>query len=134
MDLHLDESDAWVCADSVELHQILLNLGTNALHAMQGTGGELQFRTAWRSAGCLAVEVQDQGTGMDEATLARAFEPFFTTKPEEVGTGLGLAMSRRIAEGLGGTLTLRSHAGEGTCAELLLPAGPDPETLRPLGA
>ena len=43
-------------------------------------------------------------------------------------------MSRRIAEGLGGTLILRSHAGEGACAELLLPAGRDPETVRPLGA
>ena len=117
---------ARVEADSIELHQVLLNLGTNAVHAMQSTGGELLFRLRWMGTKEIAIQVQDEGIGMDEATLARACEPLFTTKSELEGTGLGLAMSLRIVEGLGGTLKLSSSPGKGSLVEILLPAvGPD---------
>ena len=64
---------------------------------------------------------------MDAATLARACEPLFTTKSEQEGTGLGLAMSLRIVEGLGGTLKLSSSPGNGSTAEIILPAVPEGE-------
>jgi signal transduction histidine kinase len=70
---------------------------------------------------CLAVT--DTGEGMDEATLARATEPFFTTKGVGKGTGLGLSMVHGLSEQLGGRLHLKSRKGEGTTAELWLPAG-----------
>jgi two-component system NtrC family sensor kinase len=62
----------------------------------------------------LRLVVADTGTGMDEATLARAGEAFFTTKPRGEGTGLGLSMARGFAQHAGGTLELRSVIGEGT--------------------
>lgn len=115
---------ALVEADAIELHQVLLNLGTNAAHAMRTTGGELLYRLRWAGPGQIAIQVTDDGIGMDAATLARACEPLFSTKSEEEGTGLGLAMSLRIVEGLGGTLQLTSSPGAGCTAEVLLPAVP----------
>jgi CheY-like chemotaxis protein len=70
----------------------------------------------------VCIAVTDTGEGMDEATLARATEPFFTTKGVGKGTGLGLAMVHGMAQQLGGSLVLRSHAGTGTTAEIWLPA------------
>lgn len=120
----VDPPLAQVEAQSIELHQVLLNLATNAAHAMRTTGGELLFRLRWASAGEIVIEVRDEGIGMDAETLARAFEPLFTTKSELEGTGLGLPMSRRIVEGLGGTLVLSSAPGKGSVAEIRLPAAP----------
>jgi signal transduction histidine kinase len=121
---------AQVEADSIELHQVLLNLGTNAAHAMRTTGGELLFRLRWVSADQIAIQVLDEGIGMDAETLARACEPLFTTKPEHEGTGLGLAMSLRIVEGLGGTLVLSSSPGQGCMVEIRLPAVPQEQLQR----
>jgi signal transduction histidine kinase/CheY-like chemotaxis protein len=106
----------------------------NARDAMS-SGGELTVRfapaalAAPRAAiGCeippghyATFEVRDTGTGMDEATAARAFEPLFTTKPEGKGTGLGLASVQSIVEISGGYLTLWSEPGEGTSITLYLP-------------
>ena len=120
----MDPPLAQVEAQSIELHQVLLNLATNAAHAMRTTGGELLIRLRWVGAREIAIEVRDEGIGMDADTLARAFEPLFTTKSELEGTGLGLPMSRRIVEGLGGTLVLSSSPGQGCAAEIRLPAVP----------
>lgn len=120
--VEVQNPEAFVEADPIELHQVLLNLGTNALHAMAAVGGELAIRSAWAGDGRLAIVVEDQGAGMDAATLERAFQPFFTTKADGEGTGLGLAMARRIVQGLGGSLDLHSEPGVGTRAELRLPA------------
>src|SRR6202035_5746638 len=70
----------------------------------------------------VCLTVHDTGIGMDEATLRRAMEPFFTTKGAGKGTGLGLSMVHGVAEQSGGWFTLRSRQGEGTTAELWLPA------------
>lgn len=117
-------AEAMVEVDPVELHQVLLNLGTNAVHAMRQRGGRLTIRVGRAGADRLILAVEDQGEGMDADTLARVFEPFFTTKPGGAGHGLGLPMARRIVVGLGGTLELRSTPGVGTCAEIRLPVAP----------
>jgi signal transduction histidine kinase len=118
----MDPPMAQVEADSLELHQVLLNLGTNAVHAMRATGGELVFRLRWVEPDQIAIQVSDDGIGMDRETLAKACEPLFTTKSDQGGTGLGLAISLRIVEELGGTLKLSSSPGQGCTAEILLPA------------
>lgn len=126
----VDPPLAQVEAQSIELHQVLLNLATNAAHAMRTTGGELLIRLRWVSAREITIEVLDEGIGMDADTLARAFEPLFTTKSELEGTGLGLPMSRRIVDGLGGTLVLSSSPGKGSVAEIRLPAVPHEDPQR----
>jgi len=120
-----------VLVDSNQLESAVLNLALNSRDAMPG-GGSIDIRARQESVSaesgtlkvgryvCLAVV--DDGEGMDEATLSRASEPFFTTKGVGKGTGLGLAMVRGLAEQLGGTLVLKSRKGQGTTAELWLPA------------
>ncbi|TDH64697.1 response regulator [Dankookia rubra] len=119
-------------ADPNQLELALLNLAVNARDAMP-EGGRLTIRLdavapdavpslAGTAACYLRLRVADTGTGMDAATLARAVEPFFSTKPVGQGTGLGLSMAHGVARQLGGDLRLSSTPGEGTTAELLLPA------------
>jgi PAS domain S-box-containing protein len=123
-----------VRADVTQLELAVVNLALNARDAMPGGGTvTLAVLAADRApgetdlvAGRYAVlEVRDTGTGMDEATLARASEPFFTTKDPGKGTGLGLAMVRGLAVQAGGALQLRSQAGQGTTAALWLPLAED---------
>jgi nitrogen-specific signal transduction histidine kinase/CheY-like chemotaxis protein len=110
------------------LSQVLLNLVRNAMQAIR-QGGNVRV-TARADGGAVVVRVQDDGPGMDAATLARAFEPFFTTRRgdlpgEDPGTGLGLPLSRRIVEQeAGGSIRISSAAGTGTVVELRLPLSP----------
>lgn len=113
-----------ICFDG-EIRQILSNLVSNALDAMAGREGRLLLRacrsTHWRTGRPgLRLTVADTGTGMDAETLTRMWEPFFTTK-EIGGTGLGIWISRDIAERHAGTLTARSRPGAGTVFALWLP-------------
>ncbi|MCK6503027.1 response regulator [Myxococcota bacterium] len=121
--------------DPAQLEQALVNLAVNARDAMPG-GGHLHVRVGEReiAAGAAArdaqaepgtyvtVEVEDDGLGMDEATLSRAFEPFFTTKPEGRGTGLGLSLVFGFARAANGAVDLHSTPERGTRVCLLLPA------------
>lgn len=122
-----------VIADANQLEMALLNLSVNARDAMPD-GGEIivaareaEIRpdqaNGLKAGRYICLSVTDNGAGMDEATLARATEPFFTTKGPGKGTGLGLSMVRGLAEQSGGEFRLRSRPGEGTTAELWLPAG-----------
>jgi CheY-like chemotaxis protein len=119
-------------ADPNQLELALLNLAVNARDAMP-LGGRLAI-IARRAAvpgddgapglppgEYVCVSVRDTGTGMDEATLARATEPFFTTKGVGKGTGLGLSMVHGLAAQSGGALRIASRSGEGTTVELWLP-------------
>jgi len=119
-------------ADANQFELALLNLVVNARDAMP-EGGTITIAADERAIGpshmsglapgryvCLAVI--DTGHGMDEATLARAMEPFFTTKGIGKGTGLGLSMVHGLAAQSGGRLVLKSRKGEGTTAEIWLPA------------
>ena len=138
---HLAPDVPDVEADATQVHQILMNLGTNALHAMekenQGTldirlesvledGQPKEDRRDLRSGRYARLSVGDTGCGMDEATLERIFEPFFTTKPPGVGTGLGLSVVRGIMKGHNGAVTVRSRPGEGTVFHLYFPAAKTP--------
>lgn len=117
-------------ADPNQLEMALLNLGVNARDAMPD-GGTLRISATRESVrtprGMLKrghyvrLSVADTGTGMDEATLARAVEPFFSTKGIGKGTGLGLSMAHGLAAQLGGALTIQSRQGVGTNIELWLP-------------
>jgi len=104
-------------ADEHQLEQLLVNLTLNAAHA-SSAGDPIRIRATADGQG-VRLEVQDQGRGMDEATVRRAFEPFFTTKAR--GTGLGLAICQRIVETHRGSIALRSVVGKGTTVEVLLP-------------
>ncbi len=121
-----------VMGDGNQLEMILLNLAVNARDAMPN-GGQIviatQEKVLRRGDGTrlkpgtyICLTVRDTGEGMDEETLRHAMEPFFTTKGPGKGTGLGLSMVHGVAEQSGGWFTLRSRKGEGTTAELWLPA------------
>ncbi|MCW3046722.1 MAG: hypothetical protein JWO74_1006 [Solirubrobacterales bacterium] len=110
-----------VHADPAQLRQVLLNLIANALDAMPD-GGELEIAARNEDDDhCVVLTVRDTGSGMESDVLARAAEPMFTTKPLGSGTGFGLAIASGIVQRAGGRLELRSRAGEGTTAEVLLP-------------
>ena len=108
---------AEIRADEDQLNQLLINVLRNAVDAALETGGSV--RVSWsKSQTHLAVVVEDEGPGL--ANTGNLFVPFFTTKPE--GSGIGLVLSRQIAEAHGGTLTLRNRpAARGCEARLLLP-------------
>jgi signal transduction histidine kinase/ActR/RegA family two-component response regulator len=117
-----ETTEAVVVADPAELHQIIMNLGTNAAYAMRERGGRLVFHLDHVEEGRgVRLRVSDTGRGMDAATVERAFEPFFTTKPASEGSGLGLATVHGIVTGLGGLITLDSVPGRGTTVDVRLP-------------
>jgi two-component system sensor histidine kinase HydH len=99
------------------LGQVLLNLGKNALHAMPD-GGTLQI-TAGVDGNKATIRVSDDGQGISPENMARIFEPFFTTKAR--GTGLGLALCKKIIEEHGGGITLKNAFEHGTCVSITLP-------------
>jgi signal transduction histidine kinase len=103
-------------ADADQLEQLLINLVRNAVQATLEVGGE-GVRVAWRAQGSkLHLLVEDDGPGL--ADTANLFVPFYTTKPG--GTGIGLVLSRQIAEGHGGTVELEDRVGGGAVARVTL--------------
>jgi signal transduction histidine kinase/ActR/RegA family two-component response regulator len=128
--------DTTVLADPIQFHQVLMNLGTNAYHAMQSTGGTLTFElgetvissedwyfsTLQLSPGpYLTLRVSDTGQGMDKETLEKIFDPYFTTRREEGGTGLGLSVVHRIISLHKGCIFVYSEPGQGTIFHIYLP-------------
>jgi signal transduction histidine kinase len=122
--------------DANQLELAILNLTINARDAMPAGGAlriGLENRRADRGSphqltpgDYVVISISDSGTGMDEATLARAFDPFFTTKEIGSGSGLGLPMVQGFAAQSGGAVQIRSRPGEGTTVELWLPRALEP--------
>lgn len=104
--------------DATELRKLFLNLIINAIDA-SSLGGYLELRTRLNGNRDVLVDVIDHGAGMDAETLRRLFEPFYTTK--EKGTGLGMAIAKKITELHRGDLKVTSKKGEGTTATVRLP-------------
>ena len=125
-----------VLADSTQVHQAVMNLGTNAWHAMKERSGRLELKLEQvevdadlaeaqlqvRPGQFVRLSVSDTGLGMDRATLNRIFEPFFTTKGPDQGTGLGLSVVHGIMKGHDGAVTVYSVPNEGTTFHLYFPA------------
>ena len=104
--------------DATELKKLFLNLIINAIDA-SAPGGSIELRTRVNGKREVTVEIADRGAGMDKETLRRLFEPFYTTK--EKGTGLGMAIAKKITELHKGDLLITSKKGEGTTATVRLP-------------
>jgi len=136
LDVALGEQPLFVMADPTQIEQVLMNLCTNAWHALGGlpgrvtvtlSGADLDGAAARQLGGGLApgtwarIAVQDTGRGMDADTRARIFEPFFTTKPVGEGTGLGLAVAHGIIAAHGGAIRVQTAPGEGSTFEIWLP-------------
>jgi len=124
-----------VLANASAIHQIIMNLGTNAWHAMRPQPGTLKIEMGVMEVdddfaklhsdlhpGCyVKLTVSDTGCGMDQATLGKIFEPFFTTKAVGEGTGLGLAMVHGIMKSHDGGISVYSQPGSGTAFHLYFP-------------
>jgi signal transduction histidine kinase len=108
-----------VRVDRVQIGQVVLNLVTNALQAMDGKPGTLELRATRGSNGYVRLEVSDTGTGMSSEQMKKMFEPLFTTKAR--GIGLGLAVSRSLVQANGGEISARSEQGKGSTLSVDLP-------------
>ncbi len=134
LEVALTEAPVHVAVDATQMHQVLMNLCTNAWHAHNGRAGRITVglevldmaADAARGLGLLPgrhahLWVGDTGSGMDEATRARVFEPFFTTKAVGQGTGLGLSVVHGIVATHRGAITVSSTLGQGSRFDLYLP-------------
>ena len=119
--LHRDFDNAQLQIDQTRLEQILVNLISNALDAMQAQPAPQLWLEGQVSDGKYRLRVRDNGHGIDLETRKHLFEPFFTTKPGEQGLGLGLTLSASLAAATGGNLAVEHPAGGGTAFVLSLP-------------
>jgi len=125
-----------VMADATQISQVLLNLCTNAVHAMRETGGMLEISlrdlqidmesqklySDLRPGDYIKLSVSDSGHGIDPAIMDRIFDPYFTTKKVGEGTGLGLAVVHGIVKNNGGVIWVESQPGQGSTFHVLLPS------------
>jgi two-component system NtrC family sensor kinase len=118
--LHLELSPLpEVACYPARINQVVMNLVVNAIYAC-AEGGQVTVRTHRKQDG-VAIDVIDNGSGIDPAVMTRIFDPFFTTKPVGQGTGLGLSISHQIVEDHGGSIEVESTVGKGTHFTVHLP-------------
>jgi signal transduction histidine kinase len=137
----LKDSCHAIMGDATQIHQVIMNLCTNAYQAMQETGGTLEVRLAETHIGYeetvkrigiqmgphLHLSVRDEGVGMEPSVLERIFEPYYTTKEPGKGTGLGLSVIHGIVKNHGGFITVESATGRGSTFHVYLPTLEDAE-------
>ncbi|MEE8399020.1 MAG: ATP-binding protein, partial [Desulfobacterales bacterium] len=110
--------------DQIRLEQVIMNLITNARHAMEKfrtEGLQLEIRSCLQDVNEVALTIRDNGGGVPEAAREKIFEPFFTTKEAGKGTGLGLSVAKKIVTEAGGRIELESIEGEGSTFKIVLP-------------
>jgi len=135
-----------IFADPTQIHQIVMNLCTNAYHAMEETGGKLTVNlkeveltaedlkdTAMVPGKHVCLTVVDTGPGMEQSVIDRIFDPYFTTKEKGKGTGLGLAVVAGIIKGHGGRISIYSEPGKGAEFKVYLPVIKPQETAKSIG-
>ncbi len=124
-----------VMGDATQIHQVIMNLCTNAYQAMQDKGGKLEVilteidigyeemidKIGMQPGKHLRLLVKDEGCGMEATVLDRIFEPYYTTKEQGKGTGLGLSVIHGIVKNHGGDITVKSTPGKGTIFQVYLP-------------
>ena len=124
-----------ILANPTQIHQTLMNLYTNATHAMHNTGGILEVAVReiditedesvvssdLQTGPYIELSIGDTGPGMDQEMLQRIFDPYFTTKAPYEGTGLGLSICLGIVKNHGGTITVESAQGEGSTFTMIFP-------------
>lgn len=124
-----------VFADPDQLQQIVVNLLVNASQALEARADGRRVRISVREgpAGEIVLQVSDNGPGVPPEICPRIFDPFFTTKPQGMGTGIGLSVSRGLAEAQGGRLELAASDDEGAAFELWMPGIPSGAEIEPAG-
>lgn len=135
IDINIPPESSIVMAASTQLHQVMMNLCTNAAHAMRSDGGQLSVGLHevmadysllsrypnLKPGPLINISVTDTGHGMDSSTITRIFDPYFTTKKAGEGTGLGLSVTHGIIQNLGGAISVYSEQGKGTTFQIYLP-------------
>ncbi|MDX2499180.1 MAG: response regulator, partial [Deltaproteobacteria bacterium] len=135
IDCDIDEFCGPINGDPTQIHQIIMNLCTNAYHAMQESGGKLevklkeininyeqsQERVGMKIGKHIELTVKDSGHGMDQQVMDRIFEPYYTTKEQGKGTGLGLSVIHGIVKNYGGDIVVSSQSGKGSTFKVYLP-------------
>ena len=135
IECNIDEFCGLIKGDPTQIHQIIMNLCTNAYHAMQETGGKLEVslkeidisyeqsveRVGMKVGKHVELVVKDSGHGMDPQVIERIFEPYYTTKEQGKGTGLGLSVIHGIVKNHGGDITVSSQPGKGSSFKVYLP-------------
>ncbi|MBM9538278.1 ATP-binding protein, partial [Desulfobulbus alkaliphilus] len=144
----IDPDTQPILADPTQIHQILMNLCTNAFHAMEQSGGTLtitlrnqhsedeqqQKQRDVLPGRFVVLSVSDTGTGISPEIQERIFDPYFTTKEAGKGTGMGLAVIHGIVTSHGGFITCASEPGQGTTFQVFFPAieAEQPSTIKPV--
>jgi signal transduction histidine kinase/ActR/RegA family two-component response regulator len=135
IECNIDEFCGLIKGDPTQIHQIIMNLCTNAYHAMQETGGKLEVslketnisyeqsveRVGMKVGKHVELVVKDSGHGMDQQVIERIFEPYYTAKKQGKGTGLGLSVIHGIVKNHGGDITVSSQPGKGSSFKVYLP-------------
>jgi signal transduction histidine kinase/ActR/RegA family two-component response regulator len=135
IECNVDEFCGLIKGDPTQIHQIIMNLCTNAYHAMQETGGKLEVslkeidisyeqsveRVGMKVGKHIELIVKDSGHGMNPQVIERIFEPYYTTKEQGKGTGLGLSVIHGIVKNHGGDITVSSQPGKGSSFKVYLP-------------
>jgi PAS domain S-box-containing protein len=130
--MKMEADKAFVLADPTQIHQLMMNLCTNASHAMKDKGGTLEIRLSEETVETgvykklnagphLRLSVSDTGYGIEPGLVDKIFEPFFTTKKPGEGTGMGLAVVHGIVQSHCGNISIYSKIGEGTTFSILFP-------------
>jgi len=128
----IKDNKSFILADPTQIHQVIMNLCTNAAHAMKDKGGIMEVRLnnetvepglykELKAGPHLRLSISDTGHGIKQEMIDKIFEPFFTTKKAEEGTGMGLAVVHGIVKSHNGNISIYSKEGQGTTFSILFP-------------